>query len=98
APELVDDMLRNQWTACSGIRGRYAPDFAALDVPTRKLLGQCPDGELFRTFQRSIFRQYPTPTCQQAQQIIDEYMDFYNYERIQLKTKQIPYQKRCLSK
>jgi len=21
-------MLRNQWTACSGIRGRYAPDFA----------------------------------------------------------------------
>jgi len=25
-------MLRNQWTACSGIRGRYAPDFARKEV------------------------------------------------------------------
>jgi putative transposase len=43
-------------------------------------------------------RQYPTPTFQQAQQIVDDYIDFYNYERIQLKRKQTPYQIRCLSK
>jgi transposase InsO family protein len=37
------------------------------------------------------------PTFQEARQIIDDYIYFFNYERIQLKTKQTPYQKRCLS-
>jgi len=37
------------------------------------------------------------PTFNQVKQIIDEYIYFYNYERIQLKTKQTPYQIRCLS-
>jgi hypothetical protein len=34
---------------------------------------------------------------QQANQIIDDYISFFNYERIQLKSKQTPYQVRCLS-
>lgn len=34
---------------------------------------------------------------EQAREIIDEYVRFYNYERIQLKTRQTPYQTRCLS-
>ncbi|MBI5351293.1 MAG: IS3 family transposase, partial [Chloroflexi bacterium] len=29
--------------------------------------------------------------------LIDEYIYFYNYERIQLKTRQTPYETRCLS-
>ncbi|MCP4143284.1 MAG: transposase [Chloroflexi bacterium] len=41
--------------------------------------------------------QYPTPTFEEAQKIVDEYIVFYNYERIQLKTKQTPYQTRCRS-
>ena len=32
-----------------------------------------------------------------AQQVIDDYMAFYNYERIQLKTKLTPYERRCQS-
>jgi len=33
----------------------------------------------------------------EMKQIIDEYIYFYNYERIQLKTKQTPFERRCLS-
>ncbi|MBT7070620.1 MAG: IS3 family transposase, partial [Anaerolineae bacterium] len=36
-------------------------------------------------------------TFEEAQKIVDEYIAFYNYERIQLKTRQTPYQTRCLS-
>ena len=32
---------------------------------------------------------------QVLQAIIDDYIYFYNYERIQLKTKLTPYEKRC---
>ena len=31
----------------------------------------------------------------EAKEMIDDYMNFYNYERIQLKTKLTPYEKRC---
>jgi Transposase and inactivated derivatives len=43
-----------------------------------------------------IYRQ-KIDTIQQAQQLINEYIYFYNYERIQLKTKLTPYEKRCQS-
>lgn len=33
----------------------------------------------------------------EMKQIIEEYIYFYNYERIQLKTKQTPFEQRCLS-
>jgi transposase InsO family protein len=41
--------------------------------------------------------QIKTPTFEEAKQVIDEYVHFYNHDRIQLKTKQTPYQVRCLS-
>ena len=34
-------------------------------------------------------------TYEDARILIDEYMRFYNYERIQLKTKLTPFEKRC---
>jgi len=37
------------------------------------------------------------PTFQEMEQLIDEYIYFYNSERIQLKTKQTPFETRCLS-
>ena len=40
----------------------------------------------------------PNPTFEEANQIIDDYIYFYNYERIQLITRQTPYQLRCLSR
>jgi hypothetical protein len=41
-------------------------------------------------------RQHPIPSFAEAKHIIDDYIHFYNYERIQLKTKQTPYETRCL--
>lgn len=35
--------------------------------------------------------------CAYLSTIIDEYIYFYNHERIQLKTRQTPYETRCLS-
>jgi putative transposase len=37
------------------------------------------------------------PSLAHLKQLIDEYVHFYNYERIQLKTRQTPYETRCLS-
>ena len=42
-------------------------------------------------------RQYPIPTFQVVQEIVDDNIAFYNYEKIQLKTRQTPYQTRRLS-
>jgi len=51
----------------------------------------------FSHFKEEALRHYKNITFQEAQQIIDEYIYFYNYERIQLKTRQTPFQIRCLS-
>ena len=51
----------------------------------------------FGHLKEEVLRYIPTPTFEEAKQIIDEYITFFNYERIQLKTRQTPYQLRCLS-
>ena len=70
--------------------------------PSMSRQGNCWDNapmeSFFGHFKEEAFRQHPTPTFKEAEQIVDDYIAFYNYERIQLKTKQTPYQKRCLSK
>jgi putative transposase len=64
--------------------------------------GNCWDNapmeNFFGHFKEEALRQYPIPTFREAQEIIDGYVAFYNYERIQLKTRQTPYETRCLSK
>jgi len=38
-PQKVDDMLRNQWTTCSGFGGRLAPDsLVAFDRITQPII------------------------------------------------------------
>ena len=63
--------------------------------------GNCWDNapmeSFFGHFKEETLRQYSTPTFDEAHRIVDEYIAFYNYERIQLKTRQTPYQTRCLS-
>jgi len=63
--------------------------------------GNCWDNapmeNFFSHFKEEALRHYKNITFQEAQQIIDEYIYFYNYERIQLKTRQTPFQIRCLS-
>jgi len=63
--------------------------------------GNCWDNAPMENFfghlKEEAFWQVRNPTFEEAQQIIDDYVHFYNYERIQLKTKQTPYETRCLS-
>jgi hypothetical protein len=48
-------------------------------VQTWKLLGQCPHGKLLRTAQGEAHRQYKEITFEEAKQVIDDYICFYNY-------------------
>ena len=70
--------------------------------PSMSRRGNCWDNapmeNFFGHFKEEALRQYPTPTFQEAKEIVDGYIAFYNYERIQLKTRQTPYQTRCLSR
>jgi len=52
----------------------------------------------FGHLKEEALRQVRNPSFEEAHQIIDDYICFYNYERIQLKTRQTPYETRCLSK
>ena len=56
-----------------------------------------PMENFFGHLKEEYLRHFKTPSFEEAQQLIEEYIHFYNYERIQLKTKQTPYQTRCLS-
>jgi hypothetical protein len=40
---------------------------------------------------------YPIPGFEDARHMIEDCIHFYNYERIQPKTRQTPYETRCLS-
>jgi transposase InsO family protein len=70
-------------------------------TPSMSRRGNCWDNAPMENFfghlKEEYLRQFQKPTFQEAQLLIDEYIHFYNYERIQLKTKQTPYQLRCLS-
>ncbi len=70
-------------------------------TPSMSRRGNCWDNAPMENFFGHLKEEALRPdqplTFQQAQQIIDEYVHFFNYERIQLKTGQTPYQLRCLS-
>jgi putative transposase len=70
-------------------------------TPSMSRPGNCWDNAPMENFfghlKEEALRQFPIPSFQEARQIIDDYIHFYNYERIQLKTRQTPYETRCLS-
>ena len=70
-------------------------------TPSMSRTGNVWDNAVMENFighlKEEAIRRTKNPTFDQVKQIIDEYIYFYNYERIQLKTKQTPYQIRCLS-
>jgi transposase InsO family protein len=70
-------------------------------TPSMSRRGNCWDNAPMENFfghlKEEALRQYKSLTFEEAQQIIDDYICFYNYERIQLKTRQTPFQLRCLS-
>jgi putative transposase len=56
-----------------------------------------PIESFFSHLKEEALRHLYNPTFEQASQVIEDYIAFYNYERIQLKTRQTPFQTRCLS-
>jgi transposase InsO family protein len=70
-------------------------------TPSMSRRGNCWDNApmetFFSHFKEEAWRHFKTPSFAQTQQIVDDYIAFYNYERIQLKTRQTPYETRCLS-
>jgi putative transposase len=70
-------------------------------TPSMSRRGNCWDNAPMENFfghlKEEALRHIKTPTFEEAKLIIDEYIYFFNYERIQLKTRQTPYQVRCLS-
>ena len=50
----------------------------------------------FGTLKSEWLYKFKPKTNEEARLLIEEYINFYNYERIQLKTKQTPFEKRCL--
>jgi putative transposase len=69
--------------------------------PSMSRRGNCWDNAPMENFfghlKEEALRRYPNPSFEELHQKIDEYIFFYNYERIQLRTRQTPYQFRCLS-
>jgi len=49
----------------------------------------------FSTLKAECIYRQKIATVLQAKELIDDYIYFYNYERIQLKTKLTPFEKRC---
>lgn len=69
-------------------------------IPSMSRRANCWDNAPIENFfghlKEEALRQYPTSSFEETKQIIDAYIFFYNHERIQLKTKQTPYQLRSL--
>ena len=70
-------------------------------IPSVSRRGNCWDNAPMENFfghlKEEAMRQFDLLSIAQTKELIDQYIHFYNYERIQLKTRQTPYQTRCLS-
>lgn len=70
-------------------------------TPSMSRRGNCWDNAPMENFfghlKEEYLRQFQQTTFKETEQLIDEYIHFYNYERIQLKTRQTPFEIRCLS-
>jgi len=70
-------------------------------TPSMSRRGNCWDNAVMENFfghlKQEALGLIKNPSFEEVKQIIDDYVAFYNYERIQLKTRQTPYQLRCLS-
>jgi transposase InsO family protein len=68
-------------------------------TPSMSRRGNCYDNAMAENFfsilKSECTRRYRPKTIEQARLLIDNYIFFYNHERIQLKTKLTPLEKRC---
>jgi putative transposase len=82
---------------CSHAYFRLTQDYWI--TPSMSRAGNCLDNASMENFfghlkEEAIYRT-KLQTFEQAQEVIDDYIHFYNYERIQLKTKLTPFEQRC---
>jgi transposase InsO family protein len=56
-----------------------------------------PAENFFSHLKEELIRHLPNPSFDQLSLAVDDYVYFFNYQRIQLKTGQTPFQLRCLS-
>ncbi len=70
-------------------------------TPSMSRRGNCWDNAPMENFfghlKAEYLRQFKKTTFKETERLIDEYIYFYNYERIQLKTRRTPFETRCLS-
>jgi len=70
-------------------------------IPSMSRRGNCWDNACMENFfghlKEEALHHRKTPTFDELKEIIDQYIYFFNHERIQLKTRQTPAQVRCLS-
>lgn len=70
-------------------------------TPSMSRRGNCWDNapmeNFFGQLKSEAIRPLKPETIQQAEEVINEYIHFYNHERIQLKTRLTPYELRCQS-
>ncbi len=70
-------------------------------TPSMSRRGNCWDNapmeNFFSHLKEEYLRHVRNPTLDQVRQMVGEYIYFYNHERIQLKTRQTPYETRRLS-
>jgi transposase InsO family protein len=58
-------------------------------------LDNAPAENFFGILKSECLYRHKPQTNEEVRQIINDYIHFYNYERIQLKSKLTPYEKRC---
>ena len=58
-------------------------------------LDNAPAENFFSTLKSEWLNRLKPATMDDARGLIDDYIHFYNFERIQLKTKLTPFEKRC---
>ena len=66
----------------------------SMSSPGTPLDNACAEN-FFSTLKSEWLHRYMPATKEEARLLLGEYIHFYNYERIQLKTKLTPYEKRC---
>jgi len=70
-------------------------------TPSMSRPGNCwdnaPAENFFSHLKEEYLRHLDRLSFEEMQQAIQEYIDFYNFERIQLKSGQTPFERRCLS-
>ena len=68
-------------------------------TPSMSRRGNCLDNapakNFFGILKSECINRIKVKTINEASRLIDEYIHFYNHERIQIKTKLTPFEKRC---